>query len=206
MKKKIICIVLVVVVLLSALAGVIFTNRETIALWLFPDIVKDQPEPDPEPVITVEYISKELQNISTLETAKITYGCIIDFEDGEIPILNKKSFSMYYEVTAYAGIEVKNITVEEKDGVFYINLPEATINIADIDPNSLEFYNIDKALFNSLSLEDSAIAQQYAKKDAYNQATTDQLLDIADKNAKDIITNFLNAFNNEITSICSIRC
>ena len=116
--KKLIGKLIILLIILATLFGVVMVNREKIAVWLFPKIVDVEPviNSDPEPTITIDYISKELKNISKLQTAEITYGCIVDFKDGEIPIINKKQFSMYYEATVQAGIDMGKITcIEEND-------------------------------------------------------------------------------------------
>lgn len=157
------------------------------------DVVGDIVE-QPEPKIDVEHINEKLENISSLQTAKITYGCMVDFKEGTVPIITQNAFSMYYEATAYAAIEVSEIVCEEKDGKFILTLPEATIQDPNINPDSLEFYDVKNALLNKSELGDAATALQYAKKDFYYQKTTYQLLDMADKNAVDVLTNLLLCF------------
>lgn len=198
--KKLIGKLIILLIILATLFGVVMVNREKIAVWLFPKIVDVEPviNSDPEPTITIDYISKELKNISKLQTAEITYGCIVDFKDGEIPIINKKQFSMYYEATVQAGIDMGKITCIEENGKFIIQLPAVQIDKVSIDPNSLEFLDVDKAIFNKFQPNDTQTALQRANEDVYNQATTDQLLDIAEKNAIDVVTSFFSAFNKDI--------
>lgn len=117
---------------------------------------------------------------------------MIDFEEGKIDILTKKSFSLFYEATAYAGVDVSGITVRENDGKFVVQLPPAQIEEKPkIDPASFVFYDKKSGLLNNLKPEDVGKALEYAEKDVYKQATTDQLLDLADSNAVEVLKNLL---------------
>ena len=197
--KKIIAAAVVVAVIAAAALGVYF-NRAKIALMLMP---KDEPNiieeitAKAETKIDVDYISEKIEKISSLQTAKITYGCMVDYSSGW-GFLTGKSFSMFYEATAYAGIEVKEITVSEKDGKYIVQLPASKIvGKPKIDPASFVFYDKENGLLNHLNPEDTGKALEYAEKDVYYQATTDQLLDLADSNAVSVIKNLLLCFLEE---------
>lgn len=156
-------------------------------------ITKDLNEPVPE--ISVDYISKKIDNISSLQTAKITYGCMVDFKEGSVRFITKKAFSMFYEATAYAGVDVSQITVEEKDGKYVVRLPAAEIEEKPkIDPASFVFYDKTSGMLNQFDPEDTGKALEYAEKDVYYQATTDQLLNLANDNAVKIVKNLLLCF------------
>lgn len=192
--KKIISIIVIVAVLLGAGAvSLAYYNKYKEYKNIAEDLKDDLINP-PEPKIDVAYINEKLENISSLQTAKLTYGCMVDFEEGSVPFITKSAFSMYYEATACAAIEVSEIKCEKKDGKFILTLPEATIQDPNIDENSLEFYDVKSGLLNRNKPEDVAMALQYANKDFYYQPTTYQLLDMADKNAVDVLTNLLLVF------------
>lgn len=199
MKKALISLAVVVALLLSAGLGIYF-NRAKIALMLMP---KDEPTvieeiaAKAETKIDVDYISEKIEKISSLQTAKITYGCMVDYSSGW-GLLTGKSFSMFYEATAYAGIDVKEITVKEANGKFIIQLPAAKIiDRPIIDPSSFVFYDKENGLLNHLNPEDTGTALEYAQKDVYYQSTTDQLLELADSNAVSVIKNLLLCFIEE---------
>lgn len=202
--KKAIILVTIVVVIIAVLATIIALNKEKIALALLPkekaglieSVLNDVFEPA-EPEISVEYISKKLEKISSLQTAQITYGCVVDFEEGKVDILSKKSFSMYYEVTTSAGIDVSEIVCTEENGKYTLTLPAAKLGEPNINPDSLRFYDVDKAIFNKMEYSDVAKAQQEAKKDVYYQKSTYDLLDMANKNAVDVLSNLLLCFLSE---------
>ncbi len=203
-KKPIKARLIFILVLAVLAAGILLVvaNREKIALFLLPkndagvidDVIEDIFEP--EEVINVEYISKKLENISSLQTAKITYGCMVDFESGST-FLNSKSFSMFYEATASAGIDVSQIKVENNEGKYVVYLPEAKLEKPYIDPKSFVFYDKKQGLINKRDVEDTGKVLEYAEEDVKTQATTDQLLDIADSNAVSVISNLLLCFLNE---------
>lgn len=204
--KKIKGIIILSVVLVIVGIGTygIFANREKIALLLMPKdqastagAIIDEVIGGAETEIDVDYISKKLDVISSLQTAKITYGCMVDFKEGSVKFITKKAFSMFYEATASASIDVSKITVTEENGKYIVHLPEAVLDPIKIDPKSFVFYDKEVGLLNKYDPEDTGKALEYAEQDVLNQATTDQLLDIADKNAVDVITNLLFSFVKE---------
>ncbi len=149
---------------------------------------------EPEPEITVDYISEKLETLSELSTAKITYGCVCEMSAGSIPVINKKGFKMYYEATARAGIDISKITSEVTDTEVIIHLPKAEIQDCTINNETLEFLDVEKSLFNTLKPDDVALVLSDAQKDVYYQATTEQLLDMADENAQQLLTALLSDF------------
>ena len=179
----------------------VYSKRESVAKFLWPEIVpyvdNDVIDTD-EPGISVEYISKRIEKISSLQTAKITYGCMVDFEEGAVKFINKKAFSMFYEATAYAGIDVSKIEVTEENNIYIVQLPASQIEEKPkIDSSSFVFYDKEAGLINKFDPEDVGKALEYAEKDVYYQATTDQLLDLADNNAVSVIKNLLLCFLEE---------
>lgn len=118
---------------------------------------------------------------------------------GSIPLITKKSFSIYYEATVKAGIDLSRITSEVTDDKVIVMLPPAEIQDCKISSNSIEFYDVDNSLFNKTKPEDVPAALEYAENDVYYQATTDQLLDIADENAVKTISALLNGFIDDMT-------
>lgn len=188
--KRIIEMVFIVLILFLAVFG-IFKISKAISK-------KDVSNPsDIKPEIDVNYISQKLEKISSLETAKITYGCILGYKDGKYTLINKKSFSMYYTVTASAGIDVSKITVSEKDGKYTVVLPQATLSSIYIDPKSFLFFDKKQGIINRRDVEDMKEALELAEQDVKAQATTDQLLNLANSNGVQVISNLLGSFLNE---------
>lgn len=194
MKKAI--SIIVIIAIIAAGIGVYF-NRAKIAMFLMPKDEQDGLSEESEPEINVDYISKKIEKISSLQTAKITYGCMVDFSEGS-GFLVGKSFSMFYEAEAYAGIDVSGINVSKENEKFIIQLPASIIEEKPkIDPESFVFYDKKNGLLNHLAPEDTGKALEYAQSDVYYQATTDQLLELADSNAVTVIKSLLLSFLDE---------
>lgn len=201
MKKTVVGVVILILAITLGITG--YMNKDKIQQFIslkdtdiIGDIASDIAQ-SPEPEVDVEFIKEKLENVSSLQTAKITYGCMVDFKEGSVPLITQSAFSMYYEATAYAAVEVSEITCEEVDGKFILTLPQATIQEPNVNPDSMEFYDKKNGLLNKTEIEDVAIVLQYAKKDFYYQPTTYQLLDLADKNAIDVLTNLFLCFLEE---------
>jgi len=75
-----------------------FTNVETASN----DVVEQE--------VTIEYISKKLENISELATAEMVYNNLYTVSEGKIPFITKKGFSMVYTATVKAGNEKEDVT------------------------------------------------------------------------------------------------
>ncbi|MBR0112139.1 MAG: DUF4230 domain-containing protein [Clostridia bacterium] len=198
--KGILILLLVLIVLGGGFFGVT-KYREQIATFINPPKISDVADDiknKPEPEIDIDYIKSKLDNVSELRTAKITYGCMAKYKEGSVPLITKKAFSMYYEATAYAGIDVSKIECSQnEDGKYIIQLPSATLYEPYIDSDSIDIIDTDKAVLNWGSKNDLAQALQMAKSDVYTQVTSDQLLDMADKNAISVIKNLLLVFLQE---------
>ncbi|MDY6017281.1 MAG: hypothetical protein SPI97_06665, partial [Oscillospiraceae bacterium] len=105
-KVKSFIILGVIVVIIAAVAITAIVNKDKIKqIFELKDgnvvekVVEDIVE-EPEPEIDVEFINEKLENVSSLQTAKITYGCMVDFKEGSVPLISQNAFSMYYEATA----------------------------------------------------------------------------------------------------------
>lgn len=140
--------------------------------------------------IDISYLTKEIKRIGELRTAKITYGCLSEFEKGNYPILTKTAFSMYYEATAEAGIDIEKIDISQDfDGKFIIKLPEPTLYEAKIDMSSIKIFKKSKAIFNWSKPEDLQEALKIAERDVLKKAQTDQILEIANDKAVSVLEN-----------------
>ena len=76
------------IIIVAALFGLIFVIGK---------MIEESRKPD----ITNTYISSKLETVSNLTTAELTYNGLIHYEEGDIPILTKKSFSMVYRAERY---------------------------------------------------------------------------------------------------------
>ena len=141
--------------------------------------------------VTVEYLEKALVNISELSTAELSCTGICTVEDGDIPLINKKGFSMLYKGTVKAGIDASDIDIDITDKEVIIKLPKAQLWEPVVDPNSIKFYDEKKALFNWTELRDSVDGMILAQEDMRQQAESDGILEKADKQAEYIVRGLL---------------
>ena len=66
-----------------------------------------------EPEVNATSIREEISRCSELATARLDYRGLIKYSDGDIPLINQKSFSMIYDATIRAGIDLSQAEVEE---------------------------------------------------------------------------------------------
>lgn len=187
------CALLAAAVIAIVIMGVVIHNLE----------LKNQPasviltdNTAAEPVIkkfevTVDYLNRQLNNISELSTAEIVYTGICTVEEGDIPFINKKGFSMLYKGKVKAGIDASEINIDITDKEVIITLPRATVQDRYIDPESIQFYDEKKALFNWTEKSDSVNAIILAEQDMLVQAQSDSVLEKADSQAEYIVRGLL---------------
>ncbi len=128
-----------------------------------------------EPKITTDYITGKLEVASELTTAELTYTGLVKFEDGSIPFLTKKGFTMKYTATVKAGIDFSKIEVDVNSKTVVVTIPETEIQSVNVDSNSIDFYDESHALFNWSSKDDVTTAIQAAENDVSQNADTESL-------------------------------
>lgn len=149
--------------------------------------------------ITVSAVSIEerLSKCSDLTTARLDYRGLIRYSEGDIKYLTQKSFSMIYDATITAGIDLSQAEVTLDGTSIKVVLPQPTFQSIVIDPDSLEFYDEKAALFNWTEKEDTQKAMSYAKEDASAKAEQVELLTQASEQAESVVTNLLLPFTED---------
>ena len=144
-----------------------------------------------EPEITTTIVSRQLQTMQDLTTAKENDYGFEEFSEGNIAHVNKKKFTMFYSYEIRAGVDLAKagIKVHDDTRTISITLPKATLQSVSVDPDSLRFFDEQTSLFNDAEVSDTAAALQDAKKTAANKATKSDLLKEADKQAKKVVQN-----------------
>lgn len=145
-----------------------------------------------EPKIDATAISEQLSKCSSLTTALLDYRGIVKYTDGEIAFINQKSFSMIYDAHVKAGVDLSQAEVVVSGNTATVTLPEAEIQDISVDPDSLEFYDEQFALFNWTNKEDTAKAIEYAREDALTKANASDILIQASEQAETAITTLLS--------------
>ncbi len=153
--------------------------------------IDTEPQKSVAQEVTVELVSKKLENISALSTAEMIYTGLYSVTEGKIPFITKKGFSMVYSATVRAGIDASQIEVEITDEAVTVLLPAAEIQMSKVDPDSIQFYDEKFALFNQDKKTDVTEAISIAEQDVQEKANTDGLLERATQQAEYIIKGIL---------------
>lgn len=144
-----------------------------------------------QPAITSAYLASKLEDASDLTTAQITYTGLIHYDDGGIPFLTQKKYSMMYSATVEAGIDLSEVEIEVTDDKVIVKLPEVTVGEPQVDLDSIDFYDESFALFNWDEKEDGIDAMKAARDDCKEKADIASLEDRAYENAKEIVRKLL---------------
>ncbi len=150
------------IIIVAAIFGLVF---------MISKMIEENRKPD----ITNTFISSKLESVSTLTTAELTYNGLISYEEGEIPILTKKSFSMIYRAQVKAGVDLSKVTSHITDTEVVLVVPAVEIQDIDIDETSIQFYDEQVALFNWTEKEDTLDAMAAAKADVEEQVNLNEL-------------------------------
>ena len=178
-KAKVIAIIVAVVVIM---VGTIIGYRKI-------DGIFNPKKAEPEITTTTTIVSRQLQTMQDLTTAKENYYGFEEFSEGNIAHVNKKKFTMFYSYEIRAGVDLAKaeIKVHDDTRTISITLPKATLQSVSVDPDSLRFFDSESSLFNGNEVTDTAEALKHAKKSASDKASKSKLLQEADKQAKQIV-------------------
>lgn len=185
--KALISLVLVLVLLAGGIIGgmAIQSHREKVAMEK----------------IDNTSVSQKIVGLKELTTAQLTYHGIVEFEDGNVRFLNKKEFLMVYTAKVTAGVDFSKAEIKESGKKITVKLPPARIQTISIDPDSIEFYDTKKAIFNHASKEDAIDAQKEADEDIRMSMDKQELLNTATVQARQMVTDMLEAVVAEGTTI-----
>lgn len=147
-----------------------------------------------EPTISTTDIQEEIVEVSDLATAQLNYRGLVHYEEGNIKFIDKKGFTMVYDAEVKAGVDLSQAAIDVSGKTITITLPAATMQSIEIDPNSLEFYDQQYALFNWQNREDTAQALEMAQENAQEKVDETELLKQADDTAKTLVENLLKPF------------
>lgn len=146
--------------------------------------------------VSASSIEERLSKCSSLTTARLDYRGMIKYEEGDIPYINKKSFSMIYDAHIKAGIDLSQAKVEVNGKKIKVTVPAPEIQDIVVSPDSLEFYDEKLALFNWTDREDTAKAMEYAKQDAAAKASQTDILTQASDQAKTVINTLITPISD----------
>lgn len=165
-------------------AGVLFAGRSAINNWL-----------NPNPKVDVDFVSTKLEDAAQLTTQKLYYTGLVTVEEGKIPFITKKGFSMTYTAIVTAGIDdlsKAQISVDDEAKTVSVSLPSASILDVNIDESTIAFYDEKRALFNWTEKTDVTNAIQMAKDDvATHTDLMNELKADAEAHAIEIVKSLL---------------
>lgn len=144
-----------------------------------------------QPTISVGAIKTQIADCSELATATLQYNGLVHYENGEIPVVNQKTFNMTYVGEVRAGVDLSKASVSVQGNEIKVVLPQAAVLTKEIKPESLEFFDQTWALFNWDSREDTTVAIQQAQIDLESQVEDAELIDTANRNAERAIRSLL---------------
>lgn len=150
-----------------------------------------------KPIITSSMLASKLEDASDLTTAEMTYNGLIHYDDGGIPILTQKKYSMVYEATLEAGIDLSKVEIDVKEDKVTVTLPEVVVEDPVVDMDSIDFYDESFAIFNWDDKRDGIDAVKEAKKDCKNHADITGLKGKAYENAKQVVRKLLEELIGE---------
>jgi hypothetical protein len=158
----------------------------------FTDFLSATPTIIPDPVTIIH----EVQSLARLETIHYSMEKVITAETNQDTFSflfgDKLLFVAHGEVIA--GIDMEKITeddLETRDGVLYVQLPQAEIFVATLDNDKSYVYDRDTGLFaqNEINLETAA--RQSAEEAILEAALDDGILEQAQINAENYLARLL---------------
>lgn len=152
---------------------------------------------EPSVTMSADTVAEQLVECSELATMKLEYRGLVTYEEGELPLLTKKAFTMIYDADVRAGVDLSQATVEVAGSSVKVSLPAATVQSIAIDPDSLQFYDQRYALLNWQDRDDTAKALQMAQDDAEAKVDHTAMIGDAQKQAETIVETMLLPFTED---------
>ena len=152
---------------------------------------------EPSVTMSADTVAEQLVECSELATMKLEYRGLVTYEEGELPLLTKKAFTMIYDADVRAGVDLSQATVEVAGSSVEVSLPAATVQSIAIDPDSLQFYDQRYALLNWQDRDDTAKALQMAQDDAEAKVDHTAMIGDAQKQAETIVETMLLPFTED---------
>lgn len=152
-------------------------------------------------VNNIEVIKEKLETKAELNTGSYLFTDVITKSDAielkktgwKIPF-TEKSFIISYDGVIKAGIKnLSDAEIIEKDNKIIIKLPKVEITSTEIDNDSFQKLDSTSNIFNPITLEDLNDAQKELKEKMTERAIEKGLLDVATKNAEEVV---LEMFDN----------
>ncbi len=182
-KTGLIVFLTAVIVVLSMILGVIIYELNFGDRFTKEIIITEKTEDDTPKVVSTEYINHKLEGMGQLVTQKMAYTGLYTVTEGKIPFITKKGFSMVYEAEVEARIDFSKIEfTSDESGIKFI-IPHSELQTPVIDPDSIQFFDEKRAVFNWQKKEDAVDAQAAAREDVMKKYDFTDMLKNADEHA-----------------------
>lgn len=142
-------------------------------------------------------VTSQLIKCQDLVTAKLEYRGLVTYEEGDIDWINKKGFTMVYDATVAAGVDLSKADVSVDGRDVKIVLPQAKMTSTSIDPDSLKFYDEKSSLLNWQNRTDTQEALKLAKKDAKKKIDESALIKTANEQAENTVETLFSPFTGD---------
>lgn len=135
---------------------------------------------------TEEYWFTQVQTFDSTKSAQL-FNITFD-----IPLTHTR-FIYSYDGVIKAGIDFTQAEVEKDDlkRLITVKLPKAYILSSEIDYDSFELYDEQNSIFNPISVKDVSDTNREMLRAAEKDAIAKGVLNRADKNAEELVKNFL---------------
>ena len=151
----------------------------------------NQQEP-PEPEVDVSYIESRMEDGADLTTVELIYSGMLTYTNGgRIPILTRNGFTMTYQATVRAGVDLTQVELEVTDTRVIVTLPQTEIQSVHVDPDSIVFYDESHSIFNRTENSDTVNAISTAEQDVEDNVDLQELLDRSREHTEAIIRGVL---------------
>lgn len=146
------------------------------------------------PKVTTEDIQQQIFEVSELATEELDYSGMVHYTEGNIKYLTEKAFTMTYTAKVKAGVDLSKAQISVDGQTINVVLPKAEMQSIEIDPNSLQFQDEQRALLNWSSRDDTSQALQIAQDNAKEKVDENDLITKAQETSNKLITNLLKPF------------
>lgn len=109
----------------------------------------------------------------------------------DIPFTESKCI-FSYDVILKAGVDFSEVKWKVKGSTIEVTVPPAKVLSAEIDLDSFQIYHEAESIFRKITMEDTNEALTNLEAEATQTATANGLLDLAQKNAENILTSFFS--------------
>lgn len=170
-------VLVIIIIVLAFILGIVLTHQV--------EAKKKKRE------ITSDFLESKLSDCSDLTTCNLEYVNLVKFEEGSIPLLTRRRFSMIYNANIRAGIDLSQAEITVGTDQVTVHMPETVVQAIDVDTDSLRFYDEHNALFNWNDKDDISSAIKAAREDVQEHADINKLKAQASRQAAVVVKKLI---------------